>query len=534
MTALETQGLAAKRAARVLAVAGAAEKNAALEAIAQALCLHQDAILAENQKDLDAARAGGMKQSLLDRLALSPQRIAGIVEGVRQVAALPDPVGEVTRMTRRPNGLIIGKRRVPLGVIGIIYEARPNVTVDAAALCLKSGNAVILRGGKEAFRSNQAFVSVMRSALETAGLPGDCVALVEDTSRKSANELMGLTGYLDVLIPRGGAGLIRAVVQNAKVPVIETGVGVCHIYVDGEADLDMGAEILYNAKCSRPSVCNAAECLLVDRAVAADFLPSLEWNDLPGIPTAQVQDTALVDLINEVQMYYTGADVSLAALFDAASDLKQGDYKKKDAVNVYKYDNTLMAVKVTGAQLKAIMEEHAGNYFNQYVPGDVTISFNPDMRMYNYDMFAGVNYEIDISQPAGQRIVNVTYQGEPLADDQELVLALNNYRYGGLVTAGLLDPAGLVFDSTIDLADTPAVRDLISVYAQEKGELVPNCDNNWRIVGADLDDPDAQTIYQMVRDGIIAIPTSEDGRTPNVASLNANDLRAQGLLDQAA
>ena len=276
MTALETQGLAAKRAARVLAVAGAAEKNAALEAIAQALCLHQDAILAENQKDLDAARAGGMKQSLLDRLALSPQRIAGIVEGVRQVAALPDPVGEVTRMTRRPNGLIIGKRRVPLGVIGIIYEARPNVTVDAAALCLKSGNAVILRGGKEAFRSNQAFVSVMRSALETAGLPGDCVALVEDTSRKSANELMGLTGYLDVLIPRGGAGLIRAVVQNAKVPVIETGVGVCHVYVDAEADLDMGADIIYNAKTSRPSVCNAAECVLVDRAAARDFLP-LAW-----------------------------------------------------------------------------------------------------------------------------------------------------------------------------------------------------------------------------------------------------------------
>ena len=213
-----------------------------------------------------------MKQSLLDRLALSPQRIAGIVEGVRQVAALPDPVGEVTRMTRRPNGLIIGKRRVPLGVIGIIYEARPNVTV-AAALCLKSGNAVILRGGKEAFRSNQAFVSVMRSALETAGLPGDCVALVEDTSRKSANELMGLTGYLDVLIPRGGAGLIRAVVQNAKVPVIETGVGVCHVYVDAEADLDMGADIIYNAKTSRPSVCNAAECLLVHEAVAEAFLP---------------------------------------------------------------------------------------------------------------------------------------------------------------------------------------------------------------------------------------------------------------------
>ena len=276
MTALETQGLAAKRAARVLAVAGAAEKNAALEAIAQALCLHQDAILAENQKDLDAARAGGMKQSLLDRLALSPQRIAGIVEGVRQVAALPDPVGEVTRMTRRPNGLIIGKRRVPLGVIGIIYEARPNVTVDAAALCLKSGNAVILRGGKEAFRSNQAFVSVMRSALETAGLPGDCVALVEDTSRKSANELMGLTGYLDVLIPRGGAGLIRAVVQNAKVPVIETGVGVCHVYVDEFADLEKAVKIIINAKTSRPSVCNAEEVCLVHRAVAERFLPMLK------------------------------------------------------------------------------------------------------------------------------------------------------------------------------------------------------------------------------------------------------------------
>ena len=268
--------------------------------------------------------------------------------------------------------------------------------------------------------------------------------------------------------------------------------------------------------------------------VAGDFLPSLEWNDLPGIPTAQLQDTALVDLINEVQIYYTGADVSLAALFSASSNLTQGDYKKKDAVNVYKYDNTLMAVKVTGAQLKAIMEEHAGNYFNQYVPGDVTISFNPDMRMYNYDMFAGVNYEIDISQPAGQRIVNVTYQGEPLADDQELVLALNNYRYGGLVTAGLLDPAGLVFDSTIDLADTPAVRDLISVYAQEKGELVPHCDDNWRIVGADLNDPDAEEIYQLVRQGVIPIPASEDGRTPNVKSLNADEIRAQGLLDKAA
>ena len=273
MTILETQGLAARHAERVLAVAGTAQKNRALEAMARALKERESAILAENQKDLAAARESGMKASLLDRLALSPQRIDGIVEGVRQVAALPDPIGCVTRMEKRPNGLVIGKRRVPLGVIGIIYEARPNVTVDAAALCLKSGNAVILRGGKEAFRSNKAFVAVMRDALEVAGLPRDCVALVEDTSRASAQELMGLTGYLDVLIPRGGAGLIRTVVENARVPVIETGVGVCHVYVDGEADLDMGARILYNAKTSRPSVCNAAECLLVHAQVAEAFLP---------------------------------------------------------------------------------------------------------------------------------------------------------------------------------------------------------------------------------------------------------------------
>ena len=273
MTILETQGLAARHAERVLAVAGTAQKNRALEAMARALKERESAILAENQKDLAAARESGMKASLLDRLALSPQRIDGIVEGVRQVAALPDPIGCVTRMEKRPNGLVIGKRRVPLGVIGIIYEARPNVTVDAAALCLKSGNAVILRGGKEAFRSNKAFVAVMRDALEAAGLPRDCVALVEDTSRTSAQELMGLTGYLDVLIPRGGAGLIRTVVENARVPVIETGVGVCHVYVDGEADLDMGARIIYNAKTSRPSVCNAAECLLVHAQAAEAFLP---------------------------------------------------------------------------------------------------------------------------------------------------------------------------------------------------------------------------------------------------------------------
>ena len=293
MTILETQGLSAKNAERTLCVAGSAKKDAALEAIAAAIETRQEEILAANAQDVAAAQEAGMRASLVDRLSLDAGRIAGIVEGVRQVKALPDPIGQVIRESRRPNGLIIGKRRVPLGVIGMIYEARPNVTVDAAVLCLKAGNVVILRGGKEAFRSNKAFVAIMRDALESAGLPRDCISLVEDTSRESARELMNLTGYLDVLIPRGGAGLIRTVVENAKVPVIETGVGVCHIYVHGEADLDMAARILFNAKCSRPSVCNAAECLLVDRAVARDFLPMV-WQllkskdvELRGCPLAR-------------------------------------------------------------------------------------------------------------------------------------------------------------------------------------------------------------------------------------------------------
>jgi glutamate-5-semialdehyde dehydrogenase len=202
MTVLETQALSAKNAARVLASAGTLKKNDALLSISQSLLERRDDILAANREDLEAAERSGMRAALLDRLTLSEARIQGIVEGVRQVAALPDPIGEVTRMTTRPNGLVIGKRRVPLGVIGIIYEARPNVTVDAAALCLKSGNAVILRGGKEAFRSNAALVAIMRDALEKSGLPRDCICLVENTSRESAAELMGLTGYLDVLIPR--------------------------------------------------------------------------------------------------------------------------------------------------------------------------------------------------------------------------------------------------------------------------------------------------------------------------------------------
>ena len=273
MTALEQQGADAKEAAHALAIAGTNLKNRALCAIADALEARQADILAANAADCEAAKAAGISQSLLDRLVLTPDRIAGIAKGVREVAALPDPIGAVTEMKTMPNGLTIGRKTVPLGVIGIIYEARPNVTVDAAALCLKAGNAVILRGGKEAFRSSQAMTELMRQAIASVGLPAGCVSLVQDTSRESAAALMYLTGYLDVLIPRGGKGLIESVVQNARVPVIETGWGNCHVYVERTADLPMAANIIQNAKCSRPSVCNAAETLLVDRAIAETFLP---------------------------------------------------------------------------------------------------------------------------------------------------------------------------------------------------------------------------------------------------------------------
>ncbi len=347
MTQLETQGLAAKNAARVLSVAGTARKNKALEAIAAAILERQGEILAANAADLEAGKAAGLRPALLDRLALDEGRIAGIVEGVRQVAALPDPIGEVTKMSTRPNGLVIGKRRVPLGVIGIIYEARPNVTVDAAALCLKSGNTVILRGGKEAFRSNQAFVSVMRDTLEGAGLPRDCVALVMDTSRESANELMGLTEYLDVLIPRGGAGLIRSVVENAKVPVIETGVGVCHVYVHEGADLDMAARIIHNAKTSRPSVCNAAECLLVDRGVARDFLP-MAW---------QLLQTKNVEL--------RGCPETQAILGDFVKPASEDDWDTE-------FGDYILAVKVVGGFDEAVdfIAEHGTGHSEAIVTND--------------------------------------------------------------------------------------------------------------------------------------------------------------------
>lgn len=272
MTTLQTQGGLAKAAAYTLSTAGTAKKNQALEAIAQILTERQAEWLSANAEDVAAAKEAGMRSAMLDRLTLTPSRIAGIVDGVRQVIALPDPIGTADKTETRPNGLIISRRRVPLGVIAIIFEARPNVTVDAAALCLKSGNACILRGGKEAIRSNRCVTALMREALASVGLPEDCISLVRDTSRETARELMHLDEYVDVLIPRGGAELIRTVAKEASVPVIRTGEGVCHIYIDDEADLDMGAEILCNAKCSRPSVCNAVECVLIQEDVLEPFL----------------------------------------------------------------------------------------------------------------------------------------------------------------------------------------------------------------------------------------------------------------------
>lgn len=268
-------GLAAKEAAKTVKTASTKEKNLALSCIAEALMENMDDILKTNEQDLVAAQAAGMSDSMQDRLRLTPVRIEQMADAVRQLVQMEDPIGEVLEGKRRPNGLLIEKVRVPLGVIGIIFEARPNVTVDAATLCLKAGNTVVLRGGKEAINSNKALVACMRSAIAKAGLPEDAVCLIEDTSRESAGEMMRLRGVLDVLIPRGGAGLIKAVATQANVPVIETGVGNCHIYVDASADLAMAVSVIVNAKTSRPSVCNAAESLLVHEAVAYTLLPKL-------------------------------------------------------------------------------------------------------------------------------------------------------------------------------------------------------------------------------------------------------------------
>ena len=267
--------LAANAAKSAMAAASTEVKNAALRAMADALIARTGEILAANGEDMDAAR-GHISEVMLDRLALTESRIAGMAEGLRQVADLPDPVGRTLRTVERPGGLTIRRTAVPMGVIAIIYESRPNVTSDAAALALKAGSACVLRCGKEAHRSAAAIVAALKAGMEQAGLPAEALQLVEDTTRASANELMTASGLVDLLIPRGGAGLIRSCVENATVNVIETGTGICHVYVDRWADQEMALDILENAKCSRPSVCNAAEVCLIHREVAGEFLPKLK------------------------------------------------------------------------------------------------------------------------------------------------------------------------------------------------------------------------------------------------------------------
>lgn len=334
MTALEQLGQRAKQAERFLRTASTASKDHGLTQIADALLEHTAAILEANAKDIANGEQAGMSPALLDRLRLNEARIAGMAQGVREIVALPDPVGRVLSGGNRPNGLQIVKVAVPLGVVAVIFEARPNVTADAAALCLKSGNAVILRGGKEAIHSNQAIAAVMRAALEQAGLPQDCIQLVADTSRDSANELMRLNAYVDVLIPRGGGGLIRAVVEHATVPVIETGVGNCHVYVDQAADLEMAAEIVFNAKTSRPSVCNACESLLVHRGIAQQALPLIKRR------------------LDEKQVVLRG-DKAACAILPGIEAAQEADWSTE-------YLDYILSVKVVGSIEEAIA--HIGRY----------------------------------------------------------------------------------------------------------------------------------------------------------------------------
>lgn len=272
---VKAKAQAAKQAAAKLAVTSTAVKNAALWAMAAALEAQQSEILAANERDMTAAAAKGMKSSMLDRLKLTAERISGMADGLRQVAGLADPVGNVIDGKTLPNGLHITKIRVPLGVIGIIYEARPNVTADAAGLCLKSGNAVILKGGSEAMESNKTVAAILAQAAEGAGIPAGSIQFIDTSDRQAVQDLIHMNGLVDVVIPRGGAGLIQAVVRNASVPVIETGAGVCHTYVDKDADVEMAMKIAFNAKVQRPSVCNAMETLLVHKDIADKFLPMM-------------------------------------------------------------------------------------------------------------------------------------------------------------------------------------------------------------------------------------------------------------------
>ena len=349
------KGTLAKDAAIALAGISAQTKIDALEAIAQALIEHTDEILAANAKDIAAAQDNGISKAMTDRLRLTKERIEGMADGVRQVNALSDPIGEVIKMWKRPNGLLIGQKRVPMGVIAIIFEARPNVTVDAAALCLKTSNACILRGGKEAINSNVTLMKIMQDAAYAAGIPEGTLNIVEDTSRETSTELMRMNGYVDMLIPRGGKGLIKSVVENATVPVVETAAGNCHVYVDGDADLDMALKIVLNAKVQRPSVCNAAETLLVDKKIADKFIP------------------LVFDALKEKNVEIR-ADKASKDIYSDVNDADEEDYYTE-------YNDYIMAVKIVDGVDEAI--EHINKYNTKHSEAIVTNSYSNSQKFLN-------------------------------------------------------------------------------------------------------------------------------------------------------
>lgn len=335
MTYIETLGANATAAKKSLISADTEKKNAALQKIAEALLAHSSEIIEANAADLKAARENGMSVSMQDRLMLNEDRIKGISDAVSELIKLEDPIGRVDNGSVRPNGLRITKVRVPMGVIGMIYESRPNVTADAATLCLKTGNAVILRGGKEAYNSNKCICNIMRDAVEKAGFPKDIIQFVDDTTREVTTELMKCNKYLDLLIPRGGAGLIRAVTQNATVPVIETGTGNCHIYIDKSADIEMGVNITDNGKTQRPSVCNALETLLVHKDIAEKFLPAVKAK------------------LDEHNVELRGCPETVRILGDCVTPATDDDYATE-------FGDYIMAVKVVNDIDEAI--EHIGKY----------------------------------------------------------------------------------------------------------------------------------------------------------------------------
>lgn len=352
---VEKLGQKAKLAAAEMAVLGSKEKNRALLAVADALLAKKEEILAANAVDMEKAEENGVRGSLLDRLLLTDTRIDGIAEGVRQTAALNDPVGEVLWMRTHPNGMVYGQKRVPIGVLGMIYEARPNVTVDAFALSFKSGNAVILRGGKEAFETNKVFVKIIKEALKEAGSVPEAVQMLEDPSRETATKLMQLNEYLDVLIPRGGAGLIQSVIKNASVPVIETGVGNCHIFVDESADLSKAKPIVINAKVQRPGVCNALETLLVHRAVADRFLPGM---------MAELE-------ANGVELH---GDKEVCALNEKVIPATEWDWENE-------YLDLKLAIKVVESVEEAIA--HIAKYSTKHSEAILTESYSASQKFLN-------------------------------------------------------------------------------------------------------------------------------------------------------